>query len=331
MPYLPDSSYLPPRWLPGGHAQTIFPSLFRRVPMPDFQRFSIPAADGDEIILDRCPPGAAQSDTVVVLSHGLEGHSRRKYMRAMCLMFREEGWDSICRNFRFCGGVMNKTPGMYHSGQTDDVHDVVKYCVAQGCKHIFLVGFSMGGNQVLKYLGEEPERVPAEVAGAAVFSVPCHLPGAAKVLDKPENAVYMRYFLQTLRQKVRQKHALYPELYPLDGLDAMRTFAEFDSRYTAPVHGFSSARDYWEKAACLPHLHRISVPALLVNAGNDPFLSPQCLPVDIARESRFLTLEVPDCGGHVGFTPRGGGPAYWSEVRAVAFFRSIAETFAEGC
>lgn len=182
----------------------------------------------------------------------------------------------------------------------------------------------MGGNQTLKYLGENRNLVPAEVRGAVVFSVPCDLPGAAEVLDRPGNAVYMRYFMRTLRQKVRRKHETWPELYPLDGLDAIRTFGEFDQRYTAPVHGFASARDYWEKAACLRHLSNIRIPTLLVNAGNDPFLSPGCTPIAFARTHDYFWLETPGCGGHVGFTTTGGG-AYWSETRAVRFFQPLSQ------
>jgi hypothetical protein len=242
-------------------------------------------------------------------------------MRGMCRAFAAQGWDAVARNFRGCGGESNLTPGLYHSGQTIDLHTTVLHCLELGYERIALVGFSMGGNQVLKYLGEGPQRVPAQVVAAAAFSVPCHLPGAAKVLDQPGNAVYMRYFLKSLRKKVRQKHVLHPELYPLEGLETMRTFAEFDGQYTAPIHGFASAQDYWEKAACLSRLPHIAVPSLLVNARNDPFLSEGCYPVGIARQSDFLFLEIPDSGGHVGFTSRVGETAYWSETRAVEFLR----------
>lgn len=323
MPVLPHSSYRPPWWLPGGHAQTIFPSLFRTVADLPFQRYSLSTPDDDVVLLDFLQAGPEQSRVVVVLSHGLEGNSRRKYIRGMCLAFVACGWDCLSRNFRACGGAMNRTPGMYHSGQTDDLHSVILHCLERGYERVLLVGFSMGGNQTLKYLGEDPDRTPAEVAGAAVFSVPCHLPGAARALDLPGNAIYTRYFLRTLREKVRLKHALYPELYPLDGLEAMRTFAAFDDRYTAPVHGFASAREYWEKTACLPHLERIRVPSLLVNAKNDPFLSPECYPVTAASHNPALSLEMPDCGGHVGFTPAGNDGRYWSESRAVYFFTSL--------
>jgi predicted alpha/beta-fold hydrolase len=325
MPRHTHSSYSAPWWLPGGHAQTIFPSLFRRVETPPFERSRLVLPDRDVLLLDTLRAGRERSRTVVVLSHGLEGNSGRAYMRGMCLAFAAAGWDSAARNFRACGGEMNYAPGMYHSGQTDVLLCVVRHGIDTGYERVLLVGFSMGGNQTLKYLGEDPARVPEQVRGAAAFSVPCNLPGAARVLDQRRNALYMRYFLRTLREKVRRKHPLYPELYPLDGLDSIRTFAEFDQRYTAPAHGFSSAEDYWEKAACLPHLRKIRVPALLVNAVNDPFLSPACYPAAIAGENPFLTLEMPKDGGHVGFTPRSGRGEYWSETRARAFFLALEQ------
>lgn len=322
MPVIADSSYRAPWWLPGAHAQTIFPSLCRNMPALPFTRVRLKTPDGDAILLDTLQAGKRRGRVAVVLSHGLEGDSRRTYMRGMCRVFTALGWDCAARNFRSCGGEMNHAPGMYHSGQTDDLHTAVLFCLEAGYERILLVGFSMGGNQTLKYLGEDPGRVPPQVAGAAVFSVPCHLPGSAAVLDQPSNAVYMRYFLRSLRTKVRLKHARCPELYPLQDLENIRTFAVFDERYTAPVHGFASAMEYWERASCLPHLPFVRVPTLLVNAKNDPFLSSRCYPLAEAAANPALTLEMPEQGGHVGFTPRNGG-AYWSELRAVRFFSSL--------
>lgn len=322
---LVDSTYKAPLWLPGGHAQTIFPSLFRRVPQVGTTRSFIPTPDGDEILCDTflaAPP--RRSGSVVVLSHGLEGNSLRKYMRGMMLRFAQDGWDSVGRNLRGCGGQMNRTVGLYHSGQTDDLHTVIEHCLYLGYERIALVGFSMGANQMLKYLGESADKVPDTVVAAVAFSSPCDLPASASELDKPENAIYMRYFLRTLTKKVRQKHESYPDAYPLDGLDSIRTFAEFDSKYTGPVHGFSSAQDYWEKAACLPFLPAIRTPSLLVNARNDPFLAPSCSPADIAATHPFLYLEMPQNGGHVGFaSPLGQGGAYWSENRAAEFVMEV--------
>jgi predicted alpha/beta-fold hydrolase len=319
MPYLSTSSYKAPRWLPGGHAQTIFPSLCRKMAAIKFDRMRFSTPDQDFLTLDTLRAQPDRAERAVILSHGLEGDSRRKYMRGMALTVTAQGWDSINRNFRCCGGEANYGPTMYHSGETDDLHTVINYCLRLGYRKIMLVGFSMGGNQVLKYLGENPQRVPPEVEAAAVFSVPCHLPGAATRLDSPENKVYMRYFLKTLRQKIHQKHANHPYLYPLKGLDSIRTFGEFDERYTAPIHGFSSALDYWQRASCLPFLGNIRVPTLLVNARNDPFLSPECYPREIAESSPLFFLETPAQGGHVGFTSALGVEPYWSETRAISF------------
>ena len=320
MPCIAASSYRPPRWLPGAHAQTIFPVLFRAMDDLPFERKRIPTPDNDFVDLDILTCGLRPPKGVVILSHGLEGNSRRKYIRGMCLAFAEQGWDCVARNFRACGGDMNVLPGMYHSGQTDDLHTAIEYCIEAGYTRIILTGFSMGGNQVLKYLGEEPDRVPSEVKGAAAFSVPCDLTGCARELDRPQNSVYMRYFMKTLRQKVVLKHKKFPDLYPLEGLESMRTFKEFDGRYTAPVHGFASAYDYWAKSSCLPHLPKIRVKTLLVNAKNDPFLSPSCFPVGSAKNNPALALEMPRHGGHVGFVSPLGKNAYWSEMRAVQFF-----------
>lgn len=319
MPVVFSSSYRAPWWLPGGHAQTIFPTVFRRVPDLPFERTYLDLSDGDCIGLDWVY-AKKKSRAVLLLSHGLEGDSRRKYIRGMCLAALELGMDCVARNFRCCGGTTNRLPGMYHSGQTLDIRDTVTFCLAQGYESVFLVGYSMGGNQTLKYLGEEGKAIAPQVRAAAVFSVPCDLPGAAKVLDLPKNSIYMRNFMRTLKEKVRRKHAAYPGLYPLDALDAMRTFAEFDAAYTAPVHGFLSAEDYWTKASSLPWLTKITVPTLVVNARNDPFLSSGCYPTALAKASAGVFLEMPEQGGHVGFTLARSGP-YWSERRAIEFFR----------
>ncbi len=321
MPYLADSDYIPPRWLPKGHGQTIFPVLFRKMEELPFKRVRVDTPDGDFFHADILAGERTPARGAVILSHGLEGDSRRKYIRGMCLMLAGLGWDCVARNFRACGGGMNRAPGMYHSGETGDLRLTVEYCLKAGYRRVLLAGFSMGGNQTLKYLGEEPDRVPPEVAGAVVFSVPCDLNGSARKLAHPQNAVYMRYFMQSLREKVRLKHMAYPDLYPLRGLESICSFKEFDGRYTAPVHGFASAEDYWQRSSSLPFLSAIRVPTLLVNAWDDPFLSPECYPEDVARGSRFLTLETPECGGHVGFVSPFGERAYWSEQRAALFFQ----------
>ena len=184
------------------------------------------------------------------------------------------------------------------------------------------MGFSMGGNQTLKYLGERDRAIPSQVSAAVAVSVPCDMEGAAEVLSLPSRAPYMAYFLRTLRRKVEEKHSRFPDRIDIDGLDRIRTFSEFDDRYTAPLHGFDSARHYWRESGCLRFLEHIDVPFLLINASDDPFLSPDCYPSRIAEANAAMTLEMPPWGGHVGFvTP--GQELYWSEKRAADFLEYI--------
>ena len=323
MPLVHASTYKAPVWLPGGDAQTMYPPLFRRLSPLFHETKRVATPDGDWFSLDHYRAEKAEPRQVVILSHGMEGSNKGGYIIGMCQAFLAAGWDCFARNFRACGGTMNALPGMYHSGQTEDLHTAITLALKEGYTRIALVGFSMGGNQVLKYLGEAPKRVPPEVAGAVAFSVPCDLHGCALELARPKNKLYMHYFMRTLREKVRAKHRDYPASYPLEGLDAIRSFQEFDDRYTAPVHGFTSAHDYWSKSSCLPVLEGIRIPTLLVNAQNDPFLSPSCFPASLARAHPFLTVEFPLQGGHVGFVPSGPRGRYWSEKRAVDFIASI--------
>lgn len=322
MPVLPDPSYSMPFPFSNGHVQTLFPPLFRTVPDMPAERVRIDTHDDDFLDLDYLYAEGSTRDgemPLVVISHGLEGHSRRKYVRGMARCINARGWDVCAWNFRGCSGEPNRTLGMYHSGETRDLAAVIRHCIGRGYDRIGLAGFSMGGNQILKYLGEDPDAVPQEVFGAAVFSVPCDLVGAATVLDKPANTVYMRYFMRSLREKVRQKKALFPDRLNIDGLDAIRTFGEFDTRFTAPIHGFRSARDYWERSGCGQFLSQIRVPSLLVNAVNDPFLSPSCFPESVAIRNDSLFLEMPKTGGHVGFVQKNESGYYWSDMRAAEF------------
>lgn len=324
MPVCFASSYRAPFFLRNGHAQTVFPVLFR--PRPDVEqgreRLNLP--DGDFIDLDLTPADPfAPFRGVAIVSHGLEGNSRRRYVQGMARALAASGWDVVARNFRGCGDETNRLPCMYHSGETNDLHATVEFCLQRGYRRVALVGFSMGGNQTLKYLGENPDRVPAAVVGAVVFSVPCDLVGAAAVLDRPSNRIYMEYFLRSLRGKMRQKAALFPGMFDLSGLDAMRTFAEFDERFTAPLHGFASALDYWRRSGCLSVLPDVRVPALLVNACDDPFMSPGCFPEAAAARNPALHLEMPRSGGHVGFVTMNARNRYWSEDRASAFLAGL--------
>lgn len=322
MPLLPHPHYRPPFPFTSGHLQTIFPTVLRPTPktMPLAERIDTP--DGDFLDVDRHRCHSGPTDRLAIISHGLEGHARKKYPLGMARHLTEHGWDVMCWSFRGCSGEPNRLPRFYHSGVTDDLHTILTHGLRGGrYKTAALIGFSMGGNQTLKYLGENPALVPPEVKAAVVFSVPCHLADAAAVMNSRKNRIYMRYFMKSLKEKIRRKAALYPELFDLHGLDEMTTFAPFDDRYTAPLHGFRDAADYYQQSACLPFLPQIRVATLIVQAMDDPFLAASCYPIRAAETSSRLHLEMPHFGGHVGFMGGWRESAYWSEQRAEQFLR----------
>ena len=310
------SSYKPPRFLSNGYLQSILPTLFRRLDDSHLQRERIDTDDGDFLDLDWSRVG---SDTLVIVSHGLEGHSRRPYVLGTVREANRHGHDALAWNFRSCSGEMNRLPRMYHSGATDDLHRVVLHARQQGYQQIHLVGYSMGGNLSLVYAGREADLLPAEVKSVAAFSVPCDLKGSARQLAKWQNRIFMWRFLRDLKEKMADKAQRFPQRVSLNGYDDMRTFQQFDDRYTAPLHGFRDAEDYWQQSSSLRYLEQIRIPALLVNARNDPFLSPSCFPEQIAAAHPLLTLEMPASGGHVGFIRRNADQTYWMEQRAMAF------------
>ena len=325
MPLLPEPEYKAKFPFTNPHIQTLLPPLFRKVDIVTAPRERIRTQDNDFLDIDWLYAESEQAKSVVVLSHGLEGHSKRKYIRAMARCMNQQGWDVAAWNFRGCSGDMNLQPHTYHSGQTEDLHTVVLRCVEKGYKRVALAGFSMGGNQICKYLGEVPEKVPEQVVAAATFSVPCDLTGASMELAKPVNTIYMLYFMRSLKEKVRMKHTQFPDMFPLEGLDTMTTFSEFDSAYTAPVNGFIDCWDYWEKCGCGQFLDDVNVPCLIANAKDDPFLSASCYPYEQAGRNEKLFLEVPVHGGHVGFVEKNAGGYYWSDLRAVSFLHSYLE------
>ncbi len=321
MPLIPNSAYQPPRYLFNGHVQTIVPSLWRSVPEVAYRRERIELDDGDFLDLDWSQVPAGQlADGLAIVSHGLEGSSGRAYVRGMVRALNRAGLDALAWNYRSCGGEMNRLLRSYHLGDTGDLALVLRHALATGrYRRAYLTGFSAGGNVTLKYLGEDPALVPAEVRRAAVFSVPTDLRASSFHISRPQNQLYLRRFLKSLRIKIREKAVLLPDQVDVTGLDELRNFPEFDGRYTAPMHGFASADAYYEHASSGQYLANIKLPTLLVNAENDPFLPLSCFPRAVAAASAFVYLETPLEGGHVGF---GEGPPdgeYYSERRAVEF------------
>ncbi len=313
-------SYRPPLWLRNGHVQSVWPTLFRSVALPEPVRETLPTLDEDELLLDWYRQG---SDRLAIISHGLEGHSRRPYVLGLARALMAEGWDVLAWNFRSCGGVMNRQPRFYHSGATEDLEHVIRHGFEQGYRQSFLSGFSMGGNLTLLYLGQQGERVDSRICGAVAYSVPCDLAGSAETLALPSRRIYMKRFLKDLHQKMQDKARRYPELINVDGFERIRTFREFDDRYTAPLHGFRDAEDYWAECSALPRLRDIRVPALMVNAADDPFLSAACFPESRRVLGAHVRLEAPRWGGHVGFVELAKDGYYWSERRALGFLNHL--------
>jgi predicted alpha/beta-fold hydrolase len=321
MPLLPTSSYRPNALLSNGHLQTIAASTLRRLPAVRYQRERLELADGDFVDLDWLLAGPAPAQRLGIISHGLEGDSNRPYVRGMARALNQAGFDALAWNYRGCGGETNRLLRAYHLGDTEDLGTVVRHAVeSRQYAEVFLTGFSAGGNVTLKYLGENAARVPSHVKRAAVFSVPTNLKASSVHISRWQNQIYLRRFLNSLRDKMRVKEAHLPGQLDLSGLDALRDFPQFDERYTAPLHGFTSADDYYEQSASGRYLSGIRIPTLLVNALNDPFLPASCFPYDAATASQFFYLETPAEGGHVGFNEGGPSGTYYSERRAVDFF-----------
>ena len=317
MPLLSESTYRPPRFFSNSHVQTIFPSLFRKVSGVQYRRERIDTPDGDFLDVDFSVTGSSR---VAVLLHGLEGDSHRHYMMGMAKALNRAGWDAAAMNFRCCSGECNRTLRFYHSGDTEDLRTVLSYIdSSHRYDEIGLVGFSLGGNVILKYLGESGEQSHPLVRKAAVFSVPCDLAACSLNMELPSNRIYLKRFLRMLGDKVRMKMRVMPDKIDDSALRNIKTFKEYDDRYTAPIHGFADAFDYWTKSSSRQFLSSISIPTLLVNAADDPFLPDECYPREEAANSAKLQLEIPSHGGHVGFVAFNDGGQYWSETRAVNF------------
>ena len=321
MPLIHSTSYRAPFWLPGGHLQTIYPALFRRVAHGTTRAERLELADGDFLDLEWAADGRRR---LAILSHGLEADLKTGYIQGMAAALIRRGWDVLVWNFRGCGTEPNRLLRMYHSGATEDLHAVVCHALENHpAESIDLIGFSLGGNLTLKYLGELPAQRSARLRGAVAFSVPCDLACSSRQLASPANWIYMERFLRAMRAKLRMKNRMFPGQLDLTGLDRIRGFHEFDDRFTAPLHGFRDAEDYWARNSCRPFLPAIRIPTLLVNALNDPFLGPACYPREEAAASAVFHFETPETGGHVGFPTFGMAAEYASEIRAAEFLAGL--------
>jgi predicted alpha/beta-fold hydrolase len=328
MPILEHSTYQPPSWwVSGGHLQTIIPALFRKVASSPYTHERIATPDGDFLDCDWLyATSSIPSQKLVIISHGLESNSHRPNVVGMARAALLCGYDALAWNFRGCSGEPNRLPRAYHSGATEDLHTVLEHAASK-YDEIYLIGFSLGGNLTLKYLGEQSEALSPKVKKAVVFSVPCDLAASSKQISRVSNRLYERRFLNSLRQKIEQKATLFPNDISLEPYlkKHIKTLRDFDEHYTAPLHGFQSADDYYAKCSAKQFISRITIPTLIVNAKNDVFLTPSCFPFDEVKTSDVVFLETPKSGGHLGFiTEETAHGLYWSEMRALGFIDSQA-------
>jgi uncharacterized protein len=314
------SRFRPPFFLRNGHFQTILPTLFRRRFLVSFNRERLELADGDFVDLDWSTSG---KDRLAIISHGLEGSSHDDCVRGMATRLRRMGWDVLAWNFRGCGSEPNRLIRSYHSGETGDLGAVIALAASR-YPRIVLIGFSLGGNVTLKYLGEGNCH-PAVVAGVAI-SVPIDLAASANAIDgRWSNRVYLRRFLSRLLPKVRAKGLRFPGHLDLSESHLIRTLREFDNLYTAPFHGFSDANDYWKKSSARQYLDGIKVPTLLLNARDDPFLTSESFPYLEAEKNPHFFFEPTISGGHVGFIDLASNIRRWHEARTLRFLAEHSE------
>jgi len=306
------SAFRPAWWLPGAHLQTLYPSLFRPRKAPPLTRERIEFPDGDFVDLDWTP----QTDGMVVLIlHGLEGSIESHYTGGMLSALFRNGYTAGLMYFRGRSGEPNRLPRSYHSGETGDLDFVIQ----QLCRHypedkIAVIGFSLGGNVLLKWLGERGSTAP--VVTAVTVSVPFDLNSAALNLERGLSRIYQRHLLKKLRESVVAKSRQHTAPFPVERLAELRTFRQFDNAITAPLHGFSGVDDYYEQSSSKQFLQHIAIPTLMLQARDDPFLPETALP-DEADLSNTVTLEVSRRGGHVGYVAgwKPWRPAYWLEQR----------------
>ena len=323
---MPHWKYLPPRWLPGGNLQTIWPALAaQRVAGPPVryrrERWSTPDHDfidvdwlmGEQLAPARLAAACAPAAPLLVLFHGLEGSSSSHYAQAFADYARARGAHFAVAHFRGCGGELNQGPRAYHSGDFEEVDWILRRFRILHAGAILAVGVSLGGNALMRWAGEMGASASAVVQAVASVSAPLDLAAGGHAIGRGFNRlVYTRMFLNTMKPKALRKLAQHPGLFDREALLSARDLYAFDNVFTAPLHGFAHTDDYWARASAKPHLSRIGIPALLLNARNDPFVPAASLPTQ-AQVSRWVHLWQPDHGGHVGF-PVGPMPGHVREM-----------------
>jgi uncharacterized protein len=320
--------YSPAWWVPGGHLQTLWGKLFRRQPVAPTILVRWDTPDGDFLELHRLvsKPSAPR----VLLLHGLEGSIRSHYAQGLLNEAARRGWGADLLIFRSCGSELNRARRFYHSGETGDVAFVLERISREfPFAPLGMAGVSLGGNVLLKFLGERGKDLPKTLRGAATISVPFDLARSSKRINRGFSRLYQRFFLGSLRRKAGEKAKRFPDLAPVDRIASLRTLEDFDNLVTGPLHGFADAQDYYARSSSLAYLEAIRIKTLLISAVDDPMLPAEVLDEvrEIARKNPALEIEFVQKGGHAGFITGSvpWRPFYYAEYRVGEFF---AEQFA---
>jgi len=320
-----EYTYRPAWWVPGPHGQTLWPKFFRRTPRLSLRTERWPTPDDDFVEIHRldAEPGAPR----LFLLHGLEGTVRSHYVGGFFAEAKRRGWGADLLVFRSCGPELNHAPRFYHSGETSDLTFTLARVMSEHpASSILIAGVSLGGNVLLKYLGERGDALAPQVRAAAAISVPFDLERGSRFISTGFSRLYDRHFVRSLRRKAEAKLACYPDLFDHSALRRARSIYDFDDAVTAPVHGFASAHDYYARSSSLYWISGIRVPTLLLSAIDDPFL-PAAVLDDVRRvaaDNSSLQLEFVSRGGHVGFVcgRLPWRPRYYAEWRACEFLAS---------
>lgn len=316
------AAFEPAWWLPGPHLQTIWGKKARRVKFMHDRVERFPTPDGDFVSVARMDQADPGTPHLLVL-HGLEGSIRATYAHGLLAQARQRGWTGDLLLFRTCDGAMNRAPRMYHSGETSDLDMLARRLVeARGGRPIVVVGVSLGGNVLLKWLGELGPEGASLVRRAVAVSVPLDLAAGSRYLERGISRLYVRHFLATLKPKALAKARQHPGLIRVPEMLAAKTFWKFDDAATAPLHGFRDAADYYARSSSMPYLHRIAVPTLVLCSRDDPFVPHASLTraTAIAARNAFIEMQVTLSGGHVGWVSGHPlNPQYYMESRAIDF------------
>ena len=308
MPIL-ATDYSPSFPFKNGHFNTIYSSLFRKVKSLSMKRKRIETEDDDFLDIDLLENGGKK---IVVLCHGLEGSSASKYIKATAALLFSKGFSVAAMNYRFCSGEINRQLITYHSGRPEDLHAVVSNLLPN-YEAMYLIGFSLGGNLVLKYNGDGIFQLSSKIKASVAVSVPVDLHGSSIKLQEPQNRLYTWRFIHTLSKKIHLKHQQYPDEVDVKLLKRVKKLIDFDEYYTSQLNGFKDAQDYYAQSSSKPFLSAIKNPTLLINALDDPFLSASCFPNTEAENNPQFYLMCPGFGGHVGFVSK--REFYWSELQ----------------